>query len=501
MRTAFTGMRPELLLEYDQIVAEYKKEARGIYDDTPNLHRAIAYTDVYYGDWSSVVLMYGVTGKPVVLQDINKVDNMVSLMFRDFAIDDEGRAWGFEYVKDGLYELDFKSNTARLSTKSGCIPKYLGKKYFRSTHRYVLTQCVNNEIYCFPFFLDNILVYNKINDSTSFIHLDRDYLLSPESDGFAVWSVVVYNKKIYCFGVFARAIIVIDTVNQSVLYDTSLFERIGFLTENREYSKYPVYMSDCSEDGTVTLIMRNCEHLIRYSLSTGEFEYIKSNPLLAQCVLSIRDGDDIWLLSEKSDKLIKWQPDTNKSTVFSLLEDGFDFTDVFPAFSSIADCGDYILLFPVFGKSIIKFCKKTGQFIEYNELPVPTDIENKIFKYDRSKSIDDSIYAFSRHNHTIYQLSLLSNEIKEFQFELNEQNYALFYNNFLTGIYNEDYADSTKGAIWDSTLGDIASFFAAVLPEIRTFIPELRDYFSGLLGNTSGTAGKAIYDYTTKLVL
>jgi hypothetical protein len=501
MRTAFTGMRPELLLEYDQIVAEYKKDARGIYDDTPDLHRAIACTNIYYGDWSSVALMYGVTGKPIVLQDINKIDSKVLLCFPYFDIDNEGRYWGFDCVRDGLFELDFISNTARLATKSRCIPKLLGKKYFRSTHRYIMIQCVGDEIYCFPFYLDNILVYNKINDSTRLIHLDRNYLLSPESDGFAVWSVVVYNKKIYCFGMFTKAIVVIDTVNHSVQYDTSLFEHIGFLTENREYSKHPVYMSDCSEDGTVTLIMSNCEHLIRYSLPTGEFEYIKSNPLLAQCVLSIRDGDDIWLLSEKSDKLIKWQPDTNKSAVFSLLEDGFDFTAVFYAFSSIADYGDYILLFPGLGKLIIKFCKKTGQFIEYNEMPVPTDIENKIYKYDRSKSIDDSIYAFSRHNHTIYQLNLLSNEIKELQFVVPEQSYALFYNDFLTSIYNEDYADSTRGTFADSTLGDIASFFAAVLPENRTVIPELRDYYSGFLGNTSGTAGKAIYDYITQLVL
>ena len=69
LRSTFQSMHPELLGEYDEIVSAYRQESWGIYDDTPELERAIACTDGYYGDWSSVVQLYEKTGKKVFIQN------------------------------------------------------------------------------------------------------------------------------------------------------------------------------------------------------------------------------------------------------------------------------------------------------------------------------------------------------------------------------------------------------------------------------------------------
>ena len=63
------SMRPQLLGEYKEIVRKYRREEWGIYDDSANLDRAIAVSDGYYGDWSSVVWLYQKTGKPVMIQN------------------------------------------------------------------------------------------------------------------------------------------------------------------------------------------------------------------------------------------------------------------------------------------------------------------------------------------------------------------------------------------------------------------------------------------------
>ena len=63
----FKTQRPELLDEYYAVVDEYRREGFGIYDDTPDLHRAIAWSDAYYGDWSSLVAIYHMTGKPIMI--------------------------------------------------------------------------------------------------------------------------------------------------------------------------------------------------------------------------------------------------------------------------------------------------------------------------------------------------------------------------------------------------------------------------------------------------
>ncbi|MCL1848222.1 MAG: hypothetical protein FWF83_00900 [Clostridiales bacterium] len=67
---AYGAQRPDLLDAYEEIVAEYRREGWGIYDDTADLHRAIAWSDAYYGDQSSLVVMYQATGKPVMVQNI-----------------------------------------------------------------------------------------------------------------------------------------------------------------------------------------------------------------------------------------------------------------------------------------------------------------------------------------------------------------------------------------------------------------------------------------------
>ena len=69
IEATLTAMRPELYEKYRQIVDEYRAEGFGIYDDSPELYRAIAVSDAYYGDHSSVVQLYQQTGKPVMIQN------------------------------------------------------------------------------------------------------------------------------------------------------------------------------------------------------------------------------------------------------------------------------------------------------------------------------------------------------------------------------------------------------------------------------------------------
>lgn len=71
MESTIKSMHPDLLQEYDHIVSKYKQEAWGIYDDTADLHRAIALSDCYYGDHSSVVQLYQKTGKPIMIQNVS----------------------------------------------------------------------------------------------------------------------------------------------------------------------------------------------------------------------------------------------------------------------------------------------------------------------------------------------------------------------------------------------------------------------------------------------
>ena len=77
LRSTFEAMHPDLLEAYDGIVNAYRQEGWGIYDDTADLDRAVAYTDGYYGDWSSVVQLYEKTCKPIMIQHIRSSEDDV----------------------------------------------------------------------------------------------------------------------------------------------------------------------------------------------------------------------------------------------------------------------------------------------------------------------------------------------------------------------------------------------------------------------------------------
>lgn len=67
IESTIQSMRPELFERYSQIVKKYREENYGVYDDTADLYRAMAWGDRYYGAKSSVVYLFGMTGKPVLL--------------------------------------------------------------------------------------------------------------------------------------------------------------------------------------------------------------------------------------------------------------------------------------------------------------------------------------------------------------------------------------------------------------------------------------------------
>jgi hypothetical protein len=69
------AMFPQLWDEYRQIVEHYKEGGWGIYDDSPDLDRAIAVSDAYYGDQSSVVQLCRKAGMPVMIQNADVLES------------------------------------------------------------------------------------------------------------------------------------------------------------------------------------------------------------------------------------------------------------------------------------------------------------------------------------------------------------------------------------------------------------------------------------------
>lgn len=65
------SIRPGILQRYLEIKNAYLDDSWGIYDDTADMNRAIAISDAYYGDSSSVVQLCQQTGKTIMIQNVD----------------------------------------------------------------------------------------------------------------------------------------------------------------------------------------------------------------------------------------------------------------------------------------------------------------------------------------------------------------------------------------------------------------------------------------------
>ncbi len=75
MQQTFDSMRPQLSGEYRKLIADYKDEGWGIYDDTPDMNRALIWADAVYGDVASLGTLAEFLGKPVLVRCIENAGN------------------------------------------------------------------------------------------------------------------------------------------------------------------------------------------------------------------------------------------------------------------------------------------------------------------------------------------------------------------------------------------------------------------------------------------
>lgn len=73
IESTLTSMRPQLYEAYEKLKDQYIKEDWGIYDDTPDMDRAVAMSDAYYGDASSIVQLCQKAGLPIRIQNVELV--------------------------------------------------------------------------------------------------------------------------------------------------------------------------------------------------------------------------------------------------------------------------------------------------------------------------------------------------------------------------------------------------------------------------------------------
>lgn len=255
IKATIKSMSPQLWQNYKQIVDKYVADGWGIYDDTADLHRAIALSDGYYGDGSSIVQLCQKADMPIMIQNADSLIYSWSKRARALDwYDDSKNIWFCGLYARGLFCCNKLSRKTRLICD-------LPSKTLRESYRAICR--INDRLYIAPLFADRIIVYsiteNKIEQSIS---LDEKYITSSESVKFT--AIYSFEQYVFFVPMDYKAIIRIDTETNQIDYFDDFAEIIK--TSFPDIEKF-TFGYGCSDGNKIYLPLRFKGAVLEFDMS------------------------------------------------------------------------------------------------------------------------------------------------------------------------------------------------------------------------------------------
>lgn len=308
IKAAIESMRPQLGYEYQTLVDQYRTDNWGIYDDTPDLDRAIVISDAYYGDESSVVQLCGEVSVPVMVQDVERTVNVDRRFVTPSALAAVGNKVYFsDQFTDGLYYFD--SDTFETA--------YIGRLYSNSLDKRCLYHTIiknKNKLYFIPFNSDSINIYDIQKNDIEHISLPGEWrdkagkfycglvlggkivlfgysmvniwiydlktggykslskcaekieagLCGNSRQGLFIHAAVIVKEDIYAVSLFGDFVVQINTINYK-------YKLIKLNSGNMGYSGIS------SEGGVLWLIPYSGSNFVKYNINTGDCTVLTEN--------------------------------------------------------------------------------------------------------------------------------------------------------------------------------------------------------------------------------
>lgn len=200
-----SSMRQNLLKKYLDIKERYKQDGWGILDEGSDLEWAIAQTDAYYGDSSSVVQLYKETHKPIMIQKAS-VRTLHPVKAEEIPI------WPSAFFVDGddIWFMHGKINALMRYSMSEDYTYYIGSVPNEPMLRESLYKGIykwGDKIYLIPCWAREIAVYNLLKREFEKISIEN----IEEYDNKMLFNkTFIFEHYLYCIPYYYNAILKID---------------------------------------------------------------------------------------------------------------------------------------------------------------------------------------------------------------------------------------------------------------------------------------------------
>lgn len=354
------AMNPQMLEKYLTIVKEFKTLENGIYDDTPDVHRAIALSDAYIGDWSSMVPLYGFTGKPMYITNINVNTNIEeSEKERRLAFSCAAEADGFLWVPgdevNGLFRIHEESGESRLMASFDG-EDLCGTSLYRRVIAY------KRKLFFVPWRAEHIAEYDLDTEKMRYYEIYGNKEKGKEKFG----GCTVKASLLYLFPVRIRDVVCLNMDTGEIRYEKPDLDEIPNKLKNSSVAEIAMFVNSINIGNIQYLPCLRTNKLIKLSMEDFYGEAVDIAGTDEGFIDAADQGKNLYLLSVNGN-IFKYDLEMDHAELFwtnsSKRPDGS------LPYYRILYYKNYLWLLPAYSEHICKINMKTAKEEEINEYP------------------------------------------------------------------------------------------------------------------------------------
>jgi len=335
------SMRPWLEQEYVEIVSEYKTSGYGIYDDSTDLNRAIALSDIYYGDGSSVAKLFEVVGKPIFVQMFEAtVTSAIQGLY-----DDGNYIW---FMDD--HNILYRYN--KQGKKSEYINIITGKNY--AAYRSIVAN--DNKLYFTPDTADDILFFDMNENKFRQINIKTN-----TANKFK--NIVSFKNFIYFVPIEEPAIMRLNTDTNEIEYFSQWVNEISELKGEESF----FFQWHCIINAEIALVIQGSNAIMFFNMETGGYEIKRIGEKNEEYVTICFDGQNYYIAPRYEKYIVKWNRQSNEISKIKL-PSSFSRKKNNGGNFHIQYLNGYIWLFPIAANNAYKINTNTYEITELPEL-------------------------------------------------------------------------------------------------------------------------------------
>ena len=488
--SAYKAALPELQDRYNRIVREFKRGQWGIFDDTPDLHRAIACTDAYYGDPSSLTSLYAEAKKPVLHSNV-EVDDFYRVL--------HNLHW-FCVVGEEIYisclHSDYLLKLDKNSGMFGVVARYreenLNLDLDNSIRSYTQFTHSDGHFYFSPSRAADIVKYSISNRSSRLISVFSKRV-EPAKPYFGIMKAV--GDYVFFLPHSCHMAVRLNVKTDALTICDDWYHKLSALScvQQGSIATFPVVVGDVlwfsSTRGhaVVSVDIQTCKSKV-YAVGKHGYRYS------AIC----HDGENFWLAPrDGATPVIKWHPDKGVIKKFPDVHAmGYDKVKV-SFYTGIYSDG-YFYLFPYYAKNAVKIDVNSSEVSLVDELSydcAEVDGRNGQIVFGRALLFGDNTYLYKMRGktQTLIEFNLKTRARRDIQImvsadvdaPVSEHRQRLFLANL---------AAEQPAFIYDTVI-NLSSFIELISKIDVNGNPALPNK------NTLSSAGERIYAYVKDLAL